>query len=79
MAKAMNLVVFRPTTQQSLPPEIHLAPRLQAFLFNRVYWEVHTWLGMFGGKTPKGVKLISDDPFIEHLRRTVVGEHQSFS
>lgn len=32
-----------------------------------------TWLGMFGAKTPKAIKLFSDDGFIQHLYRIGLG------
>ena len=54
------------------PAKIDAAPRLAAFLAHRVHFRVTTYLGMFGGKTPKPIKLISDDPFIQHLYRTTV-------
>ena len=50
--------------------EVDRAPRFAELLSCRVTHTVTTWLGEFGAKTPKCVKLWSDDPFVQHLRRT---------
>lgn len=48
---------------------IEYAPRLANFLRHRGPIKVTTWLGMFGAKTPKAIKLFSDDGFIQRLYR----------
>lgn len=60
----LGLVTTLPTTQ------IDLAPRMQVLLGNRLVFRAMTWLGMYGGATPKPVKLLSDDPYIARLYRT---------
>ena len=52
------------------PAEIEHMPRLAAFLASRPMFRTTTWLGMYGGDSPKPVKLLSDDPFIMQLHRT---------
>ncbi len=52
-------------------PQIDLAPRLAALLRARVHHRTTTWLGMFGGASPKPVKLLADDVFVTHLYRTI--------
>ena len=51
--------------------QIDLAPRLQTLLRTRMHYQCNTWLGMFGGATPKPVKLYSDDEFVTHLYRAL--------
>ena len=50
--------------------EVDHAPRFAELLSKRVHYKVTTWLGEFGGKSPKCIKLWSSDPFIQHLHRT---------
>lgn len=52
------------------PAEIEHMPRLAAFLASRPMFRTTTWLGMYGGDSPKPVKLLSDEPFIMQLHRT---------
>ncbi|CAK9106189.1 unnamed protein product [Durusdinium trenchii] len=50
---------------------IDLMPRFRKLLDNTVHHRCHTWLGMFKAPTPKPIKLYSDDPFVQHLHRTL--------
>ena len=50
-------------------PEIHWHVRLQQLLANRQRWAVSTWLGAFGGSSPKPVRLWASHPFVQRLKR----------
>ncbi len=69
LKQIMHHSLPRPGHGSSLA-EIDQAPRLAKFLLMRGGFTTSTWLGMFGGKTPKPVKLISDDKFVFRLQRT---------
>lgn len=49
--------------------EIFEHPRLRALLDLRNFHECRTWLGAFGAKTWKPVRLVSSDPAVQLLRR----------
>ena len=67
------LFPFHIHDQSQTSPEIEYAPRLANFLRHRGPIKVTTWLGMFGAKTPKAIKLFSDDGFIQRLYRIGLG------
>ncbi|CAL1157484.1 unnamed protein product, partial [Cladocopium goreaui] len=46
-------------------------PRLKTFLQHAENWECRTHLGMYGAPTWKPVKLVSSDPVVEKLYRTL--------
>ena len=54
-----------------------LHPRLKAFknrieersLVNRCWWHCHTWMGMYGGESPKATRLWSCSPLVMKLHR----------
>ena len=49
--------------------EVWQHPRLRLFMESRGAEGCSTWLGMFGGRTPKPVRLYGSDKFLHHLRR----------
>jgi len=63
-SQALRLVVAHPAIAQ-----IFYHPRLRKILRTRGFFEQLTWLGMFGGKTWKPVRLVSDDPCVAGFYR----------
>ena len=55
-----------------LPTKIDHHPRLAHFLASAMHCKITTWLGMFKGDTPKGLKLIGSGPWVRHLKRRLV-------
>ena len=53
---------------EPIPPD--LLPRLRKFLKKRGHTEQMTWLGMYGAKTWKPVKLVSSSKEVQRLYRT---------
>ena len=56
--------------------ELPLHPRLAELFAAITLHESFTWLGEFGSGTPKPIRLWSNAPFIQFLRRTVFEEIQ---
>ena len=51
-------------------PKVYLHRRFARVLKTRKHHRICTWLGMFGSKTPKPIRLWSNSPFVEKLKRS---------
>ena len=51
-------------------PQVHCHDRLKKFLATVPHHVASTWLGMYGGKSPKCVRLWCSDSFVRFLHRT---------
>lgn len=52
--------------------QVHCHDRLKKFLQTVPHHVASTWLGMYGGKSPKCIRLWSSDGFVRLLHRTPV-------
>lgn len=64
-----TILIDNPWMLSCFAAKIFEHPRLRAFMDARGFTSTMTWLGMYGGRTPKPVRLVSDDPFVNFLRK----------